>query len=90
MWLNSDSESLVVENSSSSISPWIMDTLKTVMATSTAVVLTAVITKIQGDIVNVGVPQNTRLGMQGNVVGNNNAPNWGNSGFSNAGFMDKY
>ena len=91
MWLNSDSESLAIDegaNTGGTMETWMIDTAKTVLATSTAVILSAVIHKIQGDIVNVGVPQQHRLGTQG--IASPATSSWGNSGFSPDQLLSHY
>ena len=63
MWLTGDSE--VVETESmdgSGTKGWLADTLKSAVATGTAVILAAGIARIQDYVINIGVPPQNRIG----------------------------
>lgn len=63
MWLGSDNEEFMNKQSvvPNSIWHWVVETIKAAAATSTAVILSAAIVRLQSYIVNVGVPQHQRL-----------------------------
>jgi hypothetical protein len=67
MWLAGDSEILQVDtmNKSSGTKMWFYDTVKTAVATSAAVMMAAGIGRIQDYVVNIGLPQQSRLGTPG-------------------------
>lgn len=63
MWLTGDSEVVRTEDSAgNNMKGWLADTLKSAVATGTAVVLAAGIARIQDYVINIGVPAQTRIG----------------------------
>ena len=68
MWLTGDSEivSTDVVDETKGTKAWLADTLKSAAATSAAVIMAAGISRIQDYVINIGVPQQHRLGAPGN------------------------